>query len=146
MLLPLLWGLSSGCENTADKPAAAILGRWQRVSQAGPGDPNEVSSEYIEFRETGLLLSLIREEVTGVFWQTNTATYTLPTTSQLQVTGSCWRGWERYTCTRVYGMQLNGDRLGITGDGPAEYRRIATLSPNAPPTLAPPFPSPTPAP
>jgi hypothetical protein len=36
----------------ADESSAAILGRWQRISQAGPGDPNELSLEYIEFSIT----------------------------------------------------------------------------------------------
>ncbi len=121
-----------------------ILGRWQRISLAGPGDPNELS-EYVEFRESGVLLDLYWDEGANTFWLNRLATYSLTTTSQMDVVGTCYKGWERYTCTRTYTIELAGDSLKISGDGQAEYQRISGLSPDLPPTLAPPFPSPTPA-
>jgi hypothetical protein len=126
----------------ADEASAGLLGRWQRVSPAGPGDPNELSSEYIEFREAGVLLTLLRDA--DAFWLIGSATYSLTTDDQLQVVGTCYKGWERYACTRTYAFTLAGDSLTISGDGLAEYQRISALDPNLPPTLAPPFPSPTP--
>jgi len=129
----------------ADEASTGILGRWQRISPAGPGDPNELSLEYIEFRENGVLLNLIKDEGTGQFWlNNNSATYSLPTASQMQVVGTCYKGWERYTCSRTYAIVLAGDNLKISGDQQAEYQRISGLSSELPPTLAPPFPSPTP--
>ncbi len=127
----------------ADEASTGILGRWQRISPAGPGDPNELS-EYIEFRESGVLLSLLWDEGPNTSWLTRSATYSLPTASQLQVTGTCYKGWEVYTCTRIYAVVLAGDNLKISGDQQAEYQRISGLSSDLPPTLAPPFPSPTP--
>jgi hypothetical protein len=128
----------------ADESSAAILGRWQRISQAGPGDPNELSLEYVEFRENGVLLTLIKDEGTGQFWLNNSASYAVTSVSQMQVVGTCYKGWERYACSRTYDIVLAGDRLKVSGDQQAEYQRIGGLSPNLPPTLAPPFPSPTP--
>jgi hypothetical protein len=144
MLALLLLALFSGCRNTTDKTAAALLGRWQRISPAGPGDPNELSIEYIEFRPEGVLLTLIRDGASDTFWLNNSAAYSLTTSSQMEVVGTCWQGWERYTCTRAYDIALAGDNLKITGDQQAEYQRVGRLSATLPPTLAPPFPSPTP--
>ena len=127
-----------------DEARTGILGRWQRISPAGPGDPNELSLEYIEFRENGALLTLIKDEGTGQFWLNNSAAYSLTTVDQMQVIGTCYKGWDRYTCSRTYAIALAGDNLKVSGDQQAEYERIGGLSPNLPPTLAPPFPSPTP--
>ena len=142
-LLLLFLAPLSACGHAA---ADAILGQWQRVSPAGPGDPNELSAEYIEFRPSGVLLTLIKDDNTGAFWLNNSATYTVTSASQLEVLGSCWRGWERYTCARTYRMRLAGagDELIVTGDNEAAYWLIGELSRDVPPTLAPPFPSPTP--
>ncbi len=144
LCLTLLFSsLLTACIESPDGATAKILGRWQRLSPAGPGDPNEVS-EYIEFRESGVLLSLLRDEGTNEFWLITSATYALTSANQLQVVGTCYKGWERYTCSRTYAIALAGDTLKISGDQEAEYQRIGSLSPNLPPTLAPPMPSPTP--
>jgi hypothetical protein len=100
--------------------------------------------EYLEFRENGVLLTLIKSEGSEMFWLNNSATYTMTSSSQMQVAGSCWQGWERYACSRTYSIRLAGDKLWVLADNQAEYRRIGELSRDLPPTLAPPFPSPTP--
>ena len=126
----------------ADETSTGILGRWQRISPAGPGDPNELSAEYIEFREDGVLLTLFKDEGTDTFWLNNSAAYSLSTTRQMEVVGTCYKGWERYACSRTYDIVLAGDSLKVSGDQQAEYQRIGGLSSDLPPTLAPPIPSP----
>ncbi|MCI0625151.1 MAG: hypothetical protein L0387_26495 [Acidobacteria bacterium] len=148
----LLWGVLllglatalGGYRDATRETAQALLGKWQRISPAGPGDPNELSAEHIEFREAGVLLTLIKDEGTDTFWLNNSATYTVTSSSQMLVAGTCWQGWERYACSRTYSIRLAGDHLTISADNQAEYQRIGEPSLDLPPTLAPPFPSPTP--
>ncbi|MFO7537780.1 MAG: hypothetical protein R6X32_06935 [Chloroflexota bacterium] len=66
--------------------------------------------------------------------------------SQIEVTGTCWRSWDRFTCTHSFAIHLTDDRLKITGVNEAEYQRIVEPVQERPSTLAPPFPSPTPNP
>jgi len=143
-LLLFLVALLGACRDGTLDTDQAILGRWQRVSLAGPGDPSELSAEYLEFQEAGSLLTLLKDEGTEMFWLIHTATYTVTSTGQMEVTGSCWKGWERSACSRTYSISLTGDELRITADREAVYLRIGGQSRELPPTLAPPIPSPTP--
>ena len=131
--------LITACGGAKDGAAAGIVGRWQRTSTAGPGDPNETSAEYIEFRKDGALLGLLRDG--DAFWLIWSASYTIAASDKIEVSGTCYKGWERYPCTRAYDLMLEGDTLTITGDYPAEYQRIGDSGPDLPPTLAPPMPS-----
>ena len=145
----LLLLASSGCAASTADPASEILGRWQRVGQPGIGEPASLLSEYVEFRENGQLVMLLFDQGPGQFWTTGSERYALVSRDRVQVTGTCWQGWESYECSRVYGFALGGDTLRIF-DGPqterqVEYQRIGTIDKDLPPTLAPPFPSPTPS-
>jgi hypothetical protein len=142
--LPLFLTLAllTACGRATSDVGQGILGRWQRISPVGPGDPSELSAEYLEFRQDGALLVLLKDMDT--FWWINSATYTVTSSAEMQVTGSCWQGWERYACTGTYTLRLSGDELRLSADNEAEYHRIGGLSRELPPTLAPPLPSPTP--
>lgn len=142
LLLLLTLALLTACARATSDVAQDILGKWQRVSPAGPGDPSELSGEFLEFRQDGVLLVLLKDMDT--FWLLNSATYTVTSSSQMQVVGSCWRGRERYSCTRTYTLSLARDELSLSADNEAQYRRVGELSEEMPPTLAPPLPSPTP--
>jgi hypothetical protein len=142
LLLLLSLALLTACGKATSDLNQDILGKWQRVSPAGPGDPSELSAEYLEFRPDGVLLVLLKDMDT--FWWINSATYTITSSSRMQVTGSCWRGSERYSCARDYTLSLAGDELSLSADNEAQYRRVGELSEELPPTLAPPLPSPTP--
>ncbi|MBL8046173.1 MAG: hypothetical protein JNL09_06515 [Anaerolineales bacterium] len=132
----------------APQPQAAqeIVGRWQRVSASGPGDPNELSSEYVEFWADGTLLAVAKEETPTEtkFWLINSAAYTVKSEDQIEVSGTCWRGWERYTCAKTFQLMLAAGRLTLIGEFTGEYERIGDVSPTLPPTLAPPFATPAP--
>lgn len=124
-------------------PEQSIVGRWQRVSAAGPGDPNELSGEYVEFRADGALLWLIKDGEN--FWLGRAATYAVFAADENEVTGSCYRGYERFTCTKNFELELAGATLKITGEvGVAEYRRIGEASQTVPPELPPPLATPVP--
>lgn len=142
LVLLLTLALLTACARATSDVASDILGRWERISPAGPGDPSELSGEYLEFRQDGVLLVLLKDMDT--FWLINSATYTVLSYTEMQVAGSCWRGQERYACTRTYTLSLAGDKLSLSADNQAEYRRVGELSEDLPPTLALPFPSPTP--
>jgi len=123
-------------------PEQSIVGRWHRVSAAGPGDPNELSGEYVEFRADGTLLWLIKDEEN--FWLGRTAAYTVPSANEIEVTGSCYRGYERFTCAKNFALEINGETLKITGElGEAVYQRVGEVGQELPPTLAPPVATPT---
>jgi hypothetical protein len=106
----------------------------------------EISGDYIEFRENSLLLDLIVDS--GNAWITNTATYSIPAADMIQVTGSCFHGWERYACTQTYRLSIGTGQMSIFDETDStrqgEYMYIGTPGPNLPPTLMPPGPSPTP--
>jgi hypothetical protein len=82
-------------------------------------------------------------------WTVNVSHYAVSSDGRVEFSGSCWRGWERYPCTHTYAVSLAGNSLRIADEQDrnrkVQYRRIADLEPEPPPTLAPPFPSPTPA-
>lgn len=130
----------------APRPQAAqeIVGRWHRVSASGPGDPNELSSEYIEFWADGSLLAVAKEETpTEIkYWLITSATYSVKSEAEIEVRGTCWRGFERFTCTKTFQLSLAAGRMKITGDFEGEYERMGDVSPTLPPTLAPPFATP----
>lgn len=128
------------------QPQAAqeIVGRWQRVSASGPGDPNELSSEYAEFWADGTLLAVAKEATATEtkYWLINSATYAVKSEEAIEVRGTCWRGFERFTCTKTFQLSLAAGRLTLTGDFTGEYERVGDASPALPPTLAPPFATP----
>jgi len=119
------------------------------VGEATLGDPlGSLASDYVEFREEGQLITLLFDEGPNRFWTIHTSSYSFPESGRIEIQGYCWQGWERYECRGEYAYSLAGDRLRITEDQKAnrqvEYRRVGALGPELPPTLAPPFPSPTP--
>ena len=137
------------CLGISEDPSQQILGRWQRVREVTLGDPlGSLASEYVEFREGGQLITLMYDKGPDTFWTTNKANFSFPESGRIEVQGFCWQGWERYDCSGEYSYTLSGDRLQIMEDqdpnSQAEYKRIGALDPDPPPTLVPPFATPTP--
>jgi len=132
----------SGCGRNAPEATSSITGRWQRLSESGPGGPHELTGDYLEFREDGDLLVLLNDN--GRFWLILTAAYTVTAAGQLDVSGTCWRSWEQFPCDGRYTVSLTGDQLTLSGEREAHYRFIGAADPERPSELAPPFASPTP--
>jgi hypothetical protein len=140
--LPLVLG-SCG-RDTPETPSSpsSIEGRWQRLSESGPGGPHEVAGDYLEFREDGELLVLMNDN--GRFWLLLTAAYTVTAPGQLDVSGTCWRSWDNFPCDGRYTVNLTGDQLTLTGEREARYLYVGAAGPERPSELFPPVASPTP--
>ena len=139
----------SGCAPSSATFTTQLLGRWQRVGERNLTEPY-VFAEYVEFRPGGELVELLWDPGSQRAWTINVSRYAATSDGRIEFSGNCWRGWDRYLCTRTYAVSQMGDALSIADvqdrQKTVEYRRIADLDPEPPPTLAPPFPSPTPAP
>jgi hypothetical protein len=153
----ILWAIAAvigvalagaGCARPAGE-AAALLGRWQRVGQSGIYEPMALASEFIELRADGQVLILLWDQQPDEWWLVGSEAYSVPERGQLELTGWCWRGQERYSCTRRYRFTLDGDVLhvfeGEAGQSGVIYRRLGPPAAEIPPTLAPPMPTPLPA-
>ena len=140
--------VSSGCVPSAALHTEQLLGRWQRVEVGNLTEPY-VFAEYVEFRPGGQLVELLWDPGPQQAWTINVSRYAVVSDGRVEFSGNCWRGWERYFCTHTYAVSQAGTSLRIIDDQDrhktVQYRRIADLEPEPPPTLAPPFPSPTPA-
>ena len=137
----------SSCVRSAAESTSQILGRWQMVGEPGLYEPY-LFAENVEFRQAGRLVILLWDKGPDKVWMIGQGQYELLTGNQIKFTGDCWRGYERYSCSRTYNLLLVGDSLRISDDEnpphQVEYRRAGAIGPKLPPTLAPPFPSPTP--
>jgi hypothetical protein len=141
-LVVLLSLLASGCS----KEDSSVLGRWEVIDKQGINVPNSFfwfSMDYLEFREDGTVLALVKW-TPGVDVRLNkTARYSLVGERQIEFVGAC-----RYQdpCTGVYTMTLSGDRLQIfDADGILTLTRIGPPGKGLPPRVVGPSPSPTPA-
>jgi len=125
-----------------------LLGRWQRIEGYLP-EPYR-SAEYVEFRSGGELVELLWDSGSQQAWTINVSRYAVSSAGRIEFSGNCWRGGERYLCTRTYAASQMGNTLRITDEQDQQktvhYRRIADLEPEPPPRLAPPLASPTPCP
>ena len=139
----------SGCAPSASQLAGQLLGRWQRVGENSLSGP-DVFVEYVEFRPDGMLVELLWDAGPQRAWTINVAHYAVTADGQVEFSGNCWEGWKRYPCSRTYTVSRPGNTLRISDEQDqhktVQYRRVADLEPEPPPTLAPPFASPTPAP
>ncbi len=144
----LLCLVLSSCAPSSDQVATRLPGRWQRVGESGPTEPN-VFLSHLEFRPDGRLIHLLWDQGPQQMWMIGSSQYAVLADNRLELTGDCWRGWERFTCTRTYAVALAGDILRISDEQDSHkmvtYQRFGDLSADLPPTLAPPFPSPTPS-
>ena len=137
----------SGCVRSAAESTSQILGRWQRVGEPGLDEPS-LFAENVEFRQAGQLVILLWDKGPDKVWMIGQGQYELPAGDRIQFTGDCWRGYERYPCTRTYSLLLVGDSLRLSDDEQpphqVAYKRAGAIGPDLPPTLAPPVASPTP--
>lgn len=140
---------SSGCAPSRSQLAEQLLGRWQRVGEGSVMEPSAFA-EYVEFRPGGQLVQLLWDAGPQQAWTIDMAHYAVSSAGRVEFSGYCWHGWERYPCAHTYAVSRAGNTLRITDEQDqhktVQYRRIADLEPEPPPTLVPPFPSPTPAP
>lgn len=141
-------GALTACGIFSPDPSHAIIGRWQRVSETGMGEPDWLLSKFIEFRENGVIISLLHDLAPDEFWSTGTGEYRFGEQDQIYFAGNCWQSRQRYACTRLYRYSLDSDRLRISNESNTlrvEFKRVSAIEMQPPPTLAPPFPSPMPA-
>ena len=145
--IAILFALS-GCTPAAGSLAGRLLGRWQRIGEGYLPEPY-ISAEHVEFRPDGQLIELLWDAGPQQAWTIAVAHYAISSNGHVEFNGYCWRGWERYPCTHTYAVARTGDTLRIIDiqdqNRVVQYRRIADLEPEPPPTLVPPFASPTPA-
>jgi hypothetical protein len=148
LLIVAIFLVSSGCTPSPTQLASQLLGRWQRVGENSLSEPY-VFAEYVEFRPDGQLIELLWDPGPQQAWTVNVSHYAVSSNGGVEFSGSCWRGWERYPCAHTYAVSQAGASLRIVDkqdrNKNVQYRRIADLEPEPPPTLAPPSPSPTPA-
>lgn len=146
--LAILLALGSGAP-AASPLTDQLLGRWQRVGEGYLPEPY-IAAEYVEFRPGGQLVELLWDSGPQRAWTINVSQYAVSFAGRVKLSGNCWRGWERYACTHTYTVLRLGDTLRVSDERDqqraVQYRRVADLEPELPPTLAPPFPSPAPAP
>ena len=143
-LVVLLSLLASGCSNED----SSVLGRWEVIDKQGISVPNSFfwfSMDYLEFREDGTVLALVKwpPDVGRDVRLNKTARYSLVGERQIEFLGAC-----RYQdpCTGAYTMALSGDRLQIfDADGILTLTRIGPPGKGLPPRVVGPSPSPTPA-
>jgi hypothetical protein len=144
--LAILLALSS-CAPSPSQFTEQLLGRWQRVGNGYLPEPY-ISAEYVEFRSDGQLVELLWDSRPQQAWTINVSHYAVSSDGRMEFSGNCWRGRDRYSCAHTYTVSRLGDTLRISDEQDqqktVQYRRIADLEPEPPPTLAPPFPSPTP--
>ena len=143
-LAVLLSLLISGCGDED----SSVLGRWEVIYKQGISVPNSFfwfSMDYLEFREDGTVLALVKwpPGVGRDVRLNKTARYSLVGERQVEFVGAC-----RYQdpCTGAYTMTLRGDRLHVfDSDGMLALVRVGPPSKDLPPTIVGPSPSPTPA-
>lgn len=146
--------VAAGCAAPKPSTESAIQGRWRRDGQpygAVLADPaGTLTAETFELRPGGVLAQLTVSEQSGQAWLLGSGQYVIAGADRMRITGKCWKGWESYACTETYGFKLEGDRLTVsdmTHSQIAEtFTRVGPFGDGLPPTLAPPGPSPTPAP
>ena len=139
--------LLSSCGKEASS-SQSILGRWRVVNHRGINVPNSFfwfSMDYLEFREDGTVLALVKwpPEVGSDIRLNKTAKYSRLGEHQIEFIGAC-----RYQdpCIGVYIATLRGDRLRISdADGELTLMRVGPLGQDLQSTIVGPSPSPTPA-
>lgn len=157
MRVRLLWAVAAvvlssllmgGCSNRPSSPQS-ILGRWRVAGHRGMSVPNSFfwyTMDYLEFREDGTVLALMRwpPEVGNDIRLNKTAKYALVGDHQIAFTGAC-----RYEdpCTGLYTTTLRGDEMQIF-DAEAELTLVRVGQPGKalPATIPGPSPSATPGP
>ena len=145
MLVVLLSLLAGGCskEGSSDQ---GVLGRWEVIDKQGINVPNSffwLSMDYLEFRQDGTVLALVKWTPGGAVRLNKTATYSLVGERQIEFLGACRH---QDPCTGAYTMALSGDRLQIfDADGILTLTRIGPPGKDLPPRVVGPSPSPTPA-
>ncbi len=137
--------LLSGCGKEAST-SQSILGRWRVINHRGVNVPNSFfwfSMDYLEFREDGTVLALVKwpPEVGSDIRLNKTTKYSIVGEHQIEFIGVC-----RYQdpCTGVYTVTLRGDRLQIfDADGELTLMRVGPPGQDLPSTIIGPSPSPT---
>lgn len=146
MSIPLLSLLITGCGKEVSS-SHRVLGRWQVIENQGISVPNSFfwfSMDYLEFREDGTVLALVKwpPDVGRDIRLNKTASYSLVGENQIEFVGACRH---QDPCTGVYTATLKGDKLQLFDtDGILTLMRVGPPGENLPPTIVGPSASPTP--
>lgn len=146
MPIVLLSLLAIGCRKEVSS-SNRVLGRWEVIENQGISVPNSFfwfSMDYLEFREDGTVLALVKwpPDVGSDIRLNKTASYSLVGEHQIEFVGACRH---QDPCTGVYTTTLKGDKLEIFDtDGILTLMRVGPPGGNLPPTIVGPSASPTP--
>ena len=127
----------------SNSPAQAVIGRWQIVQDTTLYEPYLFSHD-IELRSGGEWIVLVIDQDRSYTIQADH--YTLKAGDRIEVTGWCWKGYDRFECSGEFNFGVDAKTLNIFDDAghSAVYKRVGDIGSSVPPTLVPPFATPVP--